>query len=198
MTFEQVSAWDNLLLAWRNAARGKRGKRGVAAFEHQAADKLLAIQSGLREGSWQPDAYTDFAIHSPKPRRISAAPFADRVVHHALCNVMTPALEARFIADSYANRTGKGTHRAVDRVQQWARKYRFVLRLDVVKHFPSIDHAILLRGLGNTIRDQRILDLAAKIVASGIEYWSRSTRWCSSPATICWRPAGREACRSGI
>jgi retron-type reverse transcriptase len=65
------------------------------------------------------------------------------VVHHALCRVIEPWFESRFIADSFANRIGKGTHRAVDRLQGFARRYRYVLRLDIVKHFPSIDHAIL-------------------------------------------------------
>jgi retron-type reverse transcriptase len=166
-TFEQVTAWENLLLAWRNAARGKRGKRAVAAFEQQAADHLLSIQSALRDGSWRPGPYVHFLIHEPKHRRISAAPFADRIVHHALCNVIGPGFEHLFIADSYANRTGKGTHRAVDRLQQLARRYRYALRLDVVKHFPSIDHAVLLETLGRTIADRRILELATRIIASG-------------------------------
>lgn len=157
----------NLLLAWRNAARGKRGKRSVAAFEHQAADRLLEIQSALRSGEWQPGEYVHFQIHSSKTRRISAAPFADRVVHHALCNAIGPVFERRFIADSFANRTGKGTHRAVDRLQEFARRHRYVLRLDVVKHFPSIDHAILLDILRGAIADRRIPDLAARIIASG-------------------------------
>ncbi|MCC6861615.1 MAG: hypothetical protein IT158_23800 [Bryobacterales bacterium] len=167
ITFEQVTAWENLLDAWRKAARGKRGKRAVAAFEHQAADNLLAIQAALREGAWKPGPYVHFEIHTPKRRRISAAPFADRVVHHALCNVMAPVFERLFIADSYANRVGRGTHRAVDRLQQFAARYRHVLRLDVVKHFPSIDHAILLDILRGPVADGCILDLASRIIASG-------------------------------
>ena len=167
MTFENVCAWENLLSAWRSAAAGKRGKRSVAAFELQAADKLLAIQSALRNSSWSPGPYVHFQIHSPKARRISAAPFADRVVHHALCNVIGPRFERRFVADSFANREGKGTRRAVDRLQCFARRYRYALRLDVVKHFPSIDHSILLGILARTIDDRRILDLVARILSSG-------------------------------
>jgi len=88
-------------------------------------------------------------------------------VHHALCNVIAPAFERLFIDGSYANRVGKGTHRAVDRLQQLARRYRYALRLDVVKHFPSIDHQVLLTTLRPHIGDPRILDLAATIIASG-------------------------------
>ncbi|MBS1872361.1 MAG: RNA-dependent DNA polymerase [Acidobacteria bacterium] len=167
ISFEQVTAWENLLAAWRNAARGKRRKRAVAAFEHQAADRLLAIQAALRNGSWKPGPYVHFQIHEPKTRRISAAPFADRVVHHGLCNVIVPVFERLFIPDSYANRVGKGTHRAVDRLQQYARRYRFAIRLDIVKHFPSIDHAVLSDVLRPVIEDPRILDLASRIIASG-------------------------------
>jgi len=164
---DQVAAWDNLLLAWGKAARGKRGKPKVAAFEHQVADRLLALQSRLQDGSWRPGGYVHFTIHSPKVRRISAAPFADRVVHHALVNRLEPLFERRFIGDSYANRVGKGTHRAVERAQELARRHRFVLRLDIVKHFPSIDHAILVRILAEQLSDARVLDLAARIIASG-------------------------------
>ena len=96
---------------------------------------------------YRPGPYRHFFIHEGKRRKISAAPFRDRVVHHALCNVIEPAFERRFIFDSYANRVGKGTHRAVDRLQQFARRHRYVLRLDIVKHFPSLDHAILRERL---------------------------------------------------
>jgi retron-type reverse transcriptase len=166
-TLEQVYAWENLLLAWRKAARGKRGTPGVAAFEHQVADRLLDLQRRLTEGTWKPGGYVHFTITEPKRRVISAAPFADRVVHHALCNVIEPVFETLFIPDSYANRFGKGTHRAVDRVQALSQRFRYVLSLDIVKHFPSIDHAILLETLGKHLRDPRLLALAARIIASG-------------------------------
>jgi len=164
---DQVAAWDNLLLAWRKAALGKRCNRGAAAFEHQVADRLLALRARLLNGAWRPGGYVHFEIHEPKRRRISAAPFADRVVHHALCNLLEPLFERRFIPDSFANRVGKGTHRAVDRLQAFAKRYRCVLRLDIVKHFPSIDHAILLDIIGREVRDPGVMDLVARIIASG-------------------------------
>jgi retron-type reverse transcriptase len=82
-------------------------------------------------------------IYDPKERMISAAPFRDRVVHHALCNVIEPVFEKTFIHDSYANRKGKGTHKAIERYQHYARRYRYVLKCDIKKFFPSLDHAIL-------------------------------------------------------
>jgi len=193
VSLERVSDWENLLAAWRNAARGKRGKRGVAAFEHQAADKLLAIQAALRDGTWAPGGFAHFEIHSPKTRLISAAPFADRVVHHALCNVISPVFEPLFIADSYANRVGKGTHRAVDRLQEFAGRYRYVLRLDIVKHFPSIDHAVLRDILAGCIEDSRVMDLAARIIASGDRVLEQEYEMVWFPGDDLWaacRPRG--------
>ncbi len=167
VTLETLVAWENLLLAWRKAAKGKRNKPGVASFEHQVADRLLRLQSALQTETWRPGGYVHFYIHEPKRRLISAAPFADRVVHHALCNLIEPAFERLFIPDSYANRPGKGTHRAIDCLQRFAKQYRYVLRLDIVKHFPSIDHAILLDTLARHLHDERLLRLAARIIASG-------------------------------
>lgn len=106
-------------------------------------------------------------IHDPKQRKISAAPFRDRVVHHALCNLIEPIFEHTFIPDSYANRIGKGTHRALDRLQKFARRYRYVLRADIVKHFPSIDHAILYDILADKIEDEPTLWLVKIILESG-------------------------------
>lgn len=165
--FARIASWDNLLSAYRKAAKGKRGRESAAQFEYQLADNLAELQTALLQRNYQAGAYTNFYIHDPKHRKISAAPFRDRVVHHALCNVLEPWFERRFIFDSYANRKGKGTHLAVDRLQQFARNYRYVLRLDIVKHFPSIDHEILLDILFRTILDEDVRWLVKTIIASG-------------------------------
>lgn len=165
--YASVTEWDNLWLAYRAAARGKRGGANVARFELQVADHLVELQAELRARTYRPGPYTHFTIHEPKRRKISAAPFRDRVVHHALCNVIEPLFEARFIHDSYANRVGKGTHRALDRLQEFARRYRYVLRLDVVQHFPSLDHAILRSAIAEVVQDADVLWLMDAILASG-------------------------------
>ena len=167
LSYELISSWDNLWLAYRFAAKGKRGTHTVAAFEHQVADRLLALQHELRSKTYRPGAYCNFVIHEPKRRKISAAPFRDRVVHHALCNLIEPVFESRFIQNSYANRVGKGTHRAINRLQDWSRQYRYVLRCDVVQHFPSLDHALLYAKLERLIDDKDILWLASSIINSG-------------------------------
>lgn len=165
--FGAITDWDNLCRAYRLAARGKRRRHGAAAFEHQVADRLIALQVELRAKTYRPRPYAHFIIHEPKRRKISAANFRDRVVHHSLCNVIEPLFEARFIEHSYANRLGKGTHRALDRMQVWARRYRYALRADVVQHFPSIDHALLRAKLARVIRDDEVMWLVDMILASG-------------------------------
>jgi len=167
MTYNQVLAWPNLLLAYRKAARHKRGKSAAAGFEHQLADHLLGLQDDLTRFTYQPGAYTHFFIHEPKRRRISAAPFRDRVVHHALCNIIEPLFERQFITHSYANRAGKGTHRAVDTLQAFARRCRYVLRADIVRHFPSLDHAVLFDILADTVHDNDTRWLMERVIASG-------------------------------
>lgn len=163
----QVTAWDNLVLAWRKARKGKRGKPPAATFELNAGENLLQLQRELRDKTYRPGAYRSFTIREPKRRLISAAPFRDRVVHHALCHVIEPLFERRFIGDSYANRVSKGTHRALDRSQAFARRYRYVLQCDVEQFFPAIDHTILRRELARVIADDDALWLIDQILDSG-------------------------------
>jgi len=105
----RILAFENLLEAARKAQLGKRYKPSVLRFNARLEQELLRIQDELRDHSYFPGAYYTFEILEPKRRLISAAPYRDRVVHHALCNV--PVLERGFIPDSYANRKGFGSHR---------------------------------------------------------------------------------------
>ena len=165
--YAELCSWGNLLLAFQLAAKGKRGHPNVAAFEHRLEENLLELQEELIERAYLPARYTSFYIHEPKRRLISAALFRDRVVHHALCNLIEPVFERSFVADSYANRVGKGTHRALDRVQRLARRYSYVLQCDVRQFFPSIDHAILRDTLARKIRDPDVVWLVDRILEGG-------------------------------
>ena len=165
--YPQICSFENLFLAFHDAARGKRGKPEVAAFEQDLEPNLFRLQEELLAQTYQPGPYTHFPIRDPKPRVISAAPFRDRVVHHALVQVIEPIFEARFIHDSYACRLGKGTHRALDRCQEFARQYPYVLQCDLVHFFPSIDHAILRGILAQPIADAQALWLVDRIIESG-------------------------------
>ena len=165
--FPRICSYGNLYEAWRKAARGKRGSPEVADFEYALIDNLLELEEELSMQRYRPGAYRHFRLTTPKPRRISAAPFRDRVVHHALVRQIEPIFEARFIPDSYACRIGKGTHAALDRCQQFARRYRYVLQCDVVQFFPAIDHAILRDVLFRHIADERTRWLIDLILDSG-------------------------------
>jgi hypothetical protein len=166
--YARVYSWENLLLAYRKASKGKRGKAPAAGFEYHLEDNLITLQAELGDKTYRPGAYCSFYIKDPKRRLISAAPFRDRVVHHALCNLIEPIFERGFIYDSYANRVGKGNHRALDRAQSYARRYRYVLPCDVRQFFPAIDHAVLRRILAGKLRDPDVMWLVDRILASGV------------------------------
>ncbi len=165
--YAQIYDFANLHAAYLAARRSKRGRAEVMRFEQRVEDNLLRLQGELRDQVYRPGQYRHFYIYEPKKRKISAAPFRDRVVHHALVNLIEPIWERKFIHDSYACRVGKGTHRAIDRCSQWVRQYRYVLQCDIAKFFPTIDHAILLAILGRTIADSQVMWLCTQIVASG-------------------------------
>jgi RNA-directed DNA polymerase len=165
--YASIIDWDNLMLAWRKARRGKRYTPAAAAFERALDRELPALQRELAAECYQPGAYRSFLIHEPKRRKISAAPFRDRVVHHALCNVIEPVFERRFIADSFANRRGKGSHRALDRCTHFMRRHRYVMHLDVQQFFPGIDHALLKGILTRTVACRPTLALCDRIIDSG-------------------------------
>ena len=112
--YPQIYSFENLYRSFRGARKGKRDRVAVAGFEFDLEQNLLALSGELRCLRYEPGSYTNFYIYEPKRRLISAAPFRDRVVHHALCNVIEPIWEARFIDTSYACRLGKGTHKVLD------------------------------------------------------------------------------------
>lgn len=161
-----VTSFENLLSEYRKARRGKRSTRGVAEFGLNLEHELLALQRSLQDGTYQPGEYRLFTIYERKPRIIAAAPFRDRVVHHAVMQVIEPHLDRTFMFDSYACRTGKGVHAAVDRYQAWAQAYRYVLKMDIQQYFPSVDHELLKDKLRRRIKDARVLDLLERIIES--------------------------------
>jgi hypothetical protein len=162
--FIKIIAFENLLCAAQLAACGKREQPNVMHFLHRLEENLWRLQVELAKQSYQPGEYSTFQIYEPKPRMISAAPFRDRVVHHALVNVIGPLFEKSFIFDSYANRFGKGTHRAIRRYQHFLKLYRYVLKCDIKKYFPSIDHEILKALIRRRIADAKTLWLIDRII----------------------------------
>jgi retron-type reverse transcriptase len=162
--FDSITAYDNLLLAFRKARRGKQSRGYVRWFFLEMERELESLEKELKDETYMPGSYREFYIHDPKTRKISAAPFRDRVVHHALCNIIEPLFERTFIFDSYANRKGKGTHRAVARCQEFSRQYAWFMKCDIRQYFPSIDHEILKTLLRRKIKDRQVLWLLDLII----------------------------------
>lgn len=129
--YPRIVSLNNLYQAFQKAARGKRGQPEVADFEFDLEQNLFRLHAELKGQSYQPGGYRSFYIRGPKQRLISAAPFRDRVVHHALVSVIEPLFERTFSGHSYANRLGKGTHAALDRAQAYAFGYPYVLQGDI-------------------------------------------------------------------
>jgi len=166
--YEQLCSFEHLYNAFLRARKGKRKQEEIAAFERNLEPELFDIQGSLLDQSYQPGGYYSFYRTEAKRRLISAAPFRDRVVHHALVGVMEPIFEWRFIFDSYANRKGKGTHRALDRCTYYLRRNAYSLQCDMRQFFPSIDHAILKSMLASVIHDEKLLWLAGQIIDTGV------------------------------
>lgn len=166
--YDELCSFENLYRAYRAARRGKRSNSAVADFELDQEGELLRLRDELTARTWKPGPYHNFYVHDPKRRLISAAPFRDRVVHHALVNVLEPIWEPRFIHDSYANRLGKGTHRALARGGEFARRWKYVLQCDVRQFFPAIDHALLRVEIARLVRDDDVLELVDEVLASGV------------------------------
>lgn len=159
-----IVSFENLLAAAHAAAAGKGRRPDVAAFNLNLEGELLQLRRELTSGSYLPGHYRTFTIQDPKPRHISAAPFRDRVVHHALTRVVEPIFERRFSKDSFACRKGFGTHRALGRAKEGARRYPYVLKCDIRKYFASIDHQILKSLLARAVKCGPTLELAAVII----------------------------------
>lgn len=120
--FQSLCSFDNLFLAYQNASRHKRKKDYILEFEKDLENNLYKLQWELLTHTYLPRPLKTFTVRDPKTRKISAASFRDRVIHHALCNTIAPIFESRFIHDTYANRKGKGTLAALNRFDFFVRK----------------------------------------------------------------------------
>ena len=162
--FARIADFAALHAAAKRAVLGKRRKPGAAAFFANLERELLRLERQLLDGSYQPGRYVTIEVHDPKRRLVSAAPFRDRVVHHALCAVIQPIFEAGFIDNTFANRKGKGSHRAIKVYEGYRNRHAWVLRCDIYRYFPAIDHAILKAELRRRIACERTLALLDLIV----------------------------------
>jgi len=159
-----VVSFSSLLRAAHRAALGKRTARSVARFLERAEPEVLALQRELEAGTWRPGRAATFEISDPKRRTITAVPFRDQVVHHALMGVLEPVFERRMVFDSYACRRGKGTHAALARARRFVRRFGYFLKLDVKSFFASVPHPAVRETLARVVKDRRVLALCAIVL----------------------------------
>ncbi len=158
---------DNLRLAYRNARKGKSWLYAAKKFERNAEENLLTIQRSLAEKTFHTSSYKTKIITEPKIREIYILPFVpDRIVQHALMNIIEPIWERLFIFDSYACRKDKGIHAGSRRTMEFVRKNNYVLKCDISKFYPSIDHDVLFDIVQRKIKCKDTLWLMKDIINS--------------------------------
>jgi len=171
--FEDIINIDNLLEAFKEFVKGKRGKHNVQEFSFQLMDNIFALNAELLDHTYKHGGYRAFNISDPKPRNIHKASVRDRLLHHAIYRVLYPFFDKTFIADSFSCRIRKGTHKALNQFRKFVYKVSknntrtcWVLKCDIRKFFASIDHQILLNVLNSHISDKQTIWLLQEIIES--------------------------------
>lgn len=168
--FPKIFDFENLFDAYKAGIRGKRDRPDIMVYTEKLEENLIELQNELIWKTYKVGRYRMFYVYEPKRRLIMALQFKDRVAQHAIYRQLNPLLDKQFIYDSYACRNGKGTHKAVARLQYWFRqvsrkpgKY-YYLKLDISKYFYRIDHEILMGILRKKIADEDLLEILEGIV----------------------------------
>ncbi len=171
--YHDIISVDNLLAAWREFLKNKRGRKDVQEFSTRLMDNILDLNRELSDKTYRHGGYTAFRINDPKPRDIHKATVRDRLLHHAIYRVLYPYFDPKFIFDSYSCRRAKGTHRALNRFCNHARTVSrnntrtvWILKCDIRKFFANIDHEILGSILKKGIKSGNVILLLSKVVRS--------------------------------
>ena len=165
--FETFISFENILFAYKKAFKGTNKNRETLSFYFNYENELIRLIEELKTGYYTPSPYRKFLIKDPKERIISVAPFRDRVVHHALVNILEPIFEKRFYYHSYACRKDKGVHKAIHQAQTYLKSNKWYLKSDISKYFASVDHSILFDIVQSKIKDKKLLDLINLIISNG-------------------------------
>lgn len=171
--FQKITSIENLFKSWEEFKRGKTGRNDVQAFETQLEQHVFQLHRDLRSKSYQHGPYQSFTICDPKQRCIHKASVRDRLVHHAIFRILNPVFDPLFIAHSFSCRKDKGTHKAVDALEDMLRQVScnhtqlcFALKCDISKFFDSIDHTVLLKLLFKKVHDEDTQWLLRNVVES--------------------------------
>jgi len=157
---------QNIRLAWLKAIRGKRKVADVLSFQNDFLPDIERVRERLMSCDPGWGEYKSFQVRDPKLRVINAAALPERIMHHAIMNILEPVFERFQVFHSYACRKCKGTHAAVLHAFRQTKKNGFFLKLDVRKYFDSIDHRILMRQINRLIKDEHVLFLFYGIIKS--------------------------------
>ena len=164
--FDAIIDYQNIRLAFLKAIRGNRKSPAALYFCKDTDGNLTAIRKALSKVRCDWGGYHSFLITDPKQRRISVAPFEQRIMHHAIMNVLEPVFDRTLIHHSYACRKGKGTHAGVLYAFRQCKLGGWFLKLDIRKYFDSIDQDVLKNGIARHIKDIRVLSLLNDIIDS--------------------------------
>lgn len=168
--YEKIIDEDNLMLAHSNARKGKVWYRDVRRVDMDVADYIGRLHIMLAEGSYKTSGYTVFErVCRGKKRLIYKLPYyPDRIVHHAIMQVLGGIWTKTLIADTYACVKGRGIHKAVKKLKKVLREGEglYCLKLDICKFYPSVDHKILKQIIRRKIKCKRTLDLLDEIIDS--------------------------------
>ncbi len=171
--YNTIISVENLLGAWKEFLKGKRGKKDVQEFQYRLSDNVLALHQDLKDKTYIHGGYHAFNISDPKPRNIHKATVKDRFLHHAIYRQLYSFFDQTFIYDSYSCRKLRGTHKALKRFRDFAYKVSrnhtetlWVLKCDVRRFFASIDQRILINTMQRYITNQDTLWLIQQVTQS--------------------------------
>ncbi len=162
--YEHIAEAENLRLAFWKARRGKDGKPEVEEFRNNLDAEIERMRDDILAERVAWGEFHTFTVNDPKVRTICAAPFRDRVLHHAVMNLCEPVFESFQIYDSYACRKGKGLHACLERAKRYTRRHNWFLKLDVRKYFDSVSQPVLMNQLQRKFKDKALLRLFAGLL----------------------------------
>jgi RNA-directed DNA polymerase len=166
ITLDAIAEHSNLVLAFHKAAKGKRFRQDVQVFLQNFTANINQLGDDIRQAKLPYGKYRVFQIFDPKKRLIHAACFEDRIFHHALMNLAGDVLEKAMMPSSYACRPNKGVHKAVQKVQQHLRQYRYYGKIDIAGYFASISHPRLLQTLMSRFKGTESMAQFQRIIES--------------------------------
>ncbi len=168
--FEKVCSLENLYLADAIAQKGKSKQYGVILHNQNREANIQRLRNMLLNKTFKTSPYTTFKVYEPKEREVFRLPYyPDRIVHHAIMNILEPVFVSVFTSDTYSCIKGRGIHAAVRKVKRALRseeQTKYCLKLDIKKFYPSIDHDILKTLLQRKLKDPDLLSLIFEIIDS--------------------------------